>query len=90
MPPNERGYVFSPRLENNVLVDPPSIKTPLSKDGVQQLVKAMREFFGGNYMSGVLMIGALVLSLHYETIIEHFDCTPMASWGATRREDDCS
>ena len=44
IPPNERAYVFSPRLENKVLVDPPMVKTPLSTDGMQQLVKAMREF----------------------------------------------
>ena len=78
IPPNDRAYVFSPRLENKVLVDPPMIKTPLSTDGMQQLVKAMREFLGENFMSGIMLIGALVLSLHYEMLIDYFDCTPMA------------
>ena len=68
-PQVKEDMFFSPRLENRLLVDPPVIKTPLSKDGVHQLVKAMREFLGENFMSGVLMIGALILSLHYETLI---------------------
>lgn len=78
IPPNERKFVFSPRLENKVLVDPPVIKTPLTDNGLQELVKAMKGFLGDNYMSAAMMVGALVLSLHYETLIEEYDCTPMA------------
>ena len=54
------------------------IKKTLSTDRMQQFVKAMSEFLGENFVSGILLIGALVLSLHSQMLIEYFDSTPIA------------
>ena len=75
---NERDFVFSPNLENKILVDPPVIKMPLFQSGLQELITAMKNFLGDNFMSAAMMVGSLALSLHYETLIEEYDSTPMA------------
>ena len=78
VPTNEREFVFSPNLENKILIDLPVIKTPLSPNGLQELVMAMKNFLGENFLSAAMMVGSLVLALHYETLIEAYDYTPMA------------
>ena len=67
-----KGTLCFPNLENKILVDPPVIKMPLFQSGLQELITAIKNFHGDNFMSPAMMVGSLALSLLYETLIEEY------------------